>query len=187
MDQYDFSRLAVLVVDDSYHMRRLVKTILEAFGCTNIYEAESGPDALDLLAKMPIDVVVLDWLMDPMDGIETTRRIRSGGEVHNPYVPVIMLTGHTTMSCILAAREAGVTEYLAKPVTPKGLMSRLQLVIEKPRPFVRTSVFFGPDRRRKDSSFYRGPERREDEKKPAQKTADEANMFEIEDSAEDAA
>ena len=180
MDTYDFSRLSVLIVDDSVHIRRLVRAILHAFGCRDIYDAPTGTRALKELRSNQIDVIILDWMMEPMDGIELTRRIRTGEGIPNPYVPIIMLTGHTTMNCILQARESGVTEYLAKPITPKGLMSRLRMVIAKPRPFVRTPVFFGPDRRRKDSSFYQGPERREDE-------INTKDTYELDDKTENAA
>ena len=180
MDNYDFSRLSVLVVDDSPHIRRLVHAILHAFGCRDIYEAPNGKRALKELRSGQIDIAIIDWTMEPMDGIRLTKLIRAGEDIPNPYIPIIMLTGHTTMNCILEAREAGVTEYLAKPITPKGLMSRLQMVIAKPRPFVRTPVFFGPDRRRKDSSFYTGPERRDDE-------LEEKNKFELDDETENAA
>ena len=177
METYDFSRLSVLIVDDSTHIRRLVRAILVAFGCKHIHEASDGPKALSQLRGSNIDVIIMDWMMDPMDGIELTKTIRSSDSLPNPYIPIIMLTGHSTMNCILEARESGVTEYLAKPITPKGLMDRLQLVIAKPRPFVRTKTFFGPDRRRKDSSFYRGPKRREDD----------GGMIEIDDLEGDAA
>ena len=179
MQSYDYSRLSVLVVDDSPHMRRLVRTVLLAIGCTHerVHEAADGDSALNILRSHQVDVVFLDWMMRPTDGINLTRTIRAGGNVPNPYVPIIMLTGHTTRSSILAARDAGVTEYLAKPVTANGIVSRLQMIVEKPRPFVRTPSFFGPDRRRKDSSFYRGPERREDE------LADH-DVFELDDDEE---
>lgn len=162
MQSYDFSRLSVLVVDDSPHIRRLVRAVLHAIGCRAIHEASDAEAALHALRTHQIDAVILDWMMRPVDGLALTRTIRRGDDVPNPYVPIIMLTGHTTRASILAARDAGVTEYLAKPVTAGGILSRLQMIIENPRPFVRTPSFFGPDRRRKDSSFYKGPERRED-------------------------
>ncbi len=176
MENYDFSRLSVLVVDDNVHIRRLVRTILEAFGCGNISEAATAADALRILSQENIDIVILDWVMPEVDGLELTRVIRKGDDVPNPYIPIIMLTGLAERRRIIEARDAGVTEFLAKPVAPKSLMSRLKMIIEKPRPFVRTQVFFGPDRRRKDSSFYNGPERREEEK-------EKGDVFEIDDNA----
>jgi len=178
MDNYDFSRLSVLIVDDSAHIRRLVRAILLAFGCKDVYDAPNANKALAELRSVHIDVIILDWLMEPMDGIELTKLIRNSDTLPNPFIPIVMLTGHSTMNCILQARESGVTEYLAKPITPKGLMDRLKLVIDRPRPFVRTKSFFGPDRRRKDSSFYRGPKKREE---------DEGATIELDDAAGDAA
>ncbi len=78
----------------------------------------------------------------------------------NPFVPVIMLTGHTHIDHVRQARDAGVNEFLAKPVSVKAIMTRLISVIEHPRPYVRTKAYFGPCRRRRGADEYRGPERR---------------------------
>jgi len=180
MDAYDYSRMTVLVVDDNCHMRQLVRTILYAFGCKEVFDAADGSQALHMLQAHQIDIMIVDWMMQPMDGIELTLAVRKGDVVPNPYLPIIMLTAHTTRENILKAREAGVTEYLAKPLTPKSMLARLQAIIGNPRPFVRTAHFFGPDRRRKDSSFYTGPERRE-ENTPGK------DLFELDDMEEDAA
>jgi len=182
MYMYDFSRLRVLIVDDSAPVRRLVRTILRAFGCRDICDVPDGYQAIDMLRRFEFDVVLVDWLMDPIDGIEVTKTIRMGEDIRNPYIPVIMLTGHTTRSSLATAREAGITEYLVKPVTPEGLMARLQAVIEKPRPFVRTATFFGPDRRRSHSGVYYGPERRHDMLHAGGK-----NTYVLDDTAKDAA
>ena len=180
MKAYDFSRLNVLVADDCSHMRQLVRTILYAFGCLNVYDAADGTQAISMLQKHQVDILIVDWMMTPMDGIELTKNIRTADVAPNPYLPIIMLTAHTRMQNILQAREAGVTEYLAKPLTPRSLLTRLHMVIDNPRPFVRTARFFGPDRRRKNSSFYTGPKRRED----AETAVD---IFELDDMEEDAA
>ena len=74
-----------------------------------------------------------------------------------------MLTGHTSIERVRAARDAGVNEFLAKPVSAKAILTRLISVIEHPRPFVRTKVYFGPDRRRHRDGGYHGPERRASE------------------------
>jgi DNA-binding response OmpR family regulator len=71
-----------------------------------------------------------------------------------------MLTGHTSVERVRLARDAGVNEFLAKPVSVKAMLTRLTAVIEHPRPFVRTKVYFGPCRRRRGADEYRGPERR---------------------------
>ena len=162
MSGYRFDRLKLLVVDDSVHMRKLVITILQAFGVVQIYEADSGSRAWTVLRESNPDIVVLDWVMDGMSGLELVQMIRTNPQSPNPFMPVIMLSGHTSADHVLQARDTGVNEFIAKPVSVKTMMARLVAVIENPRPYVRTSVYFGPCRRRRGAEEYRGPERRAD-------------------------
>jgi two-component system, chemotaxis family, chemotaxis protein CheY len=165
MSGYRFDRLKVLVVDDNVHMRKLVVTILQAFGVIQIQEAEAGQRAWTVLREFNPDIVVLDWVMEGMSGLDLVQMIRSDPQSPNPFVPVIMLTGHTSLDHVMQARDAGVNEFIAKPVSVKTMMSRLVSVIESPRPFVRTNGYFGPCRRRRGAEEYRGPERRAETKK----------------------
>jgi CheY-like chemotaxis protein len=160
MSGYRFDRLKVLVVDDNQHMRKLVSTILQAFGVIQIFEAADGNRAWTMLREANPDVIVLDWMMEGMTGIELVKMIRTSPQTPNPFVPIIMLTGYTQIDHVRIARDSGVNEFLAKPVSVKALMSRLVSVIEHPRPFVRTKAYFGPCRRRRGKDEYRGPERR---------------------------
>ncbi|HJT42812.1 MAG TPA: response regulator [Rhizomicrobium sp.] len=160
MGDYRFDRLKVLVVDDNVHMRKLVTTILQAFGVVQIMEADSGDRAWASLRDTNPDVVVLDWVMEGMSGLDLIRMIRTNPQAPNPFVPVIMLTGHTSLDHVRQARDAGVNEFIVKPVSVKTMMSRLVAVIEQPRPYVRTGGFFGPCRRRRSADEYHGPERR---------------------------
>jgi CheY-like chemotaxis protein len=159
MSGYRFDRLKILVVDDNAHMRKLVVTILQAFGVIQIYEAGDGQRAWAVLRESNPDIVVADWVMEGMSGLDLVKMIRGNAQAPNPFVPVIMLTGHTHIDHVRQARDAGVNEFLAKPVSVKALMSRLVAVIEQPRPYVRTGAYFGPCRRRRGDE-YRGPERR---------------------------
>ncbi|HEX2758953.1 MAG TPA: response regulator, partial [Rhizomicrobium sp.] len=115
MSGYRFDRLKVLVVDDNAHMRKLVTTILQAFGVVQIYEAENGQRAWSVLRESNPDVLVLDWVMDGMSGIELVQMIRTNPQTPNPFVPVIMLTGHPSIDHVRQARDAGVNEFIAKP------------------------------------------------------------------------
>ena len=160
MSGYRFDRLKILVVDDNQHMRKLVITILQAFGTTQIFEAPDGEHAWDVLRVTNPDVVMLDWQMEGMNGLDFARMVRTSPNSPNPFVPIIMLTGHTHVDHVRLARDAGVNEFLAKPVSVKAILTRLISVIEHPRPFVRTKTYFGPCRRRRASDEYRGPERR---------------------------
>lgn len=166
MSGYRFDRVRVLVVDDNVHMRKLVMTILQAFGVQQIGEADSGEHAWTVLRETNPDVVVLDWVMEDMSGLDLIQMIRTNPQAPNPFVPVIMLTGHTSLDHVRQARDAGVNEFIAKPVSVKTMMSRLVAVIEQPRPYVRTGFYFGPCRRRRAGDF-NGTERRVDSSKQA--------------------
>ena len=84
MSEYRFDRLRVLVVDDSVHMRKLVTTILQAFGVTQIAEADSADRAWQSLRNTNPDVIVLDWVMEGMSGLELIRMIRTNPQAPNP-------------------------------------------------------------------------------------------------------
>ncbi len=143
-------------------MRALIRDILYSFGISNIQTAPEGSKAYAELRHFPADIVLTDWEMDPLDGIDFTRMVRTSPDSPNPFVPIIMLTAHSSLERVIEARDVGVTEFLAKPVTARELYSRLVTVIEKPRQFVRASEYFGPDRRRTVKDFM-GEERRGDE------------------------
>ena len=116
--------------------------------------------ALKVLEERTIDLILTDMVMSPMDGIEFTYKVRNAPDSPNPFVPVIMITGHAERSRVMQARDAGVTEFLAKPISAKGLYQRIMNVVTNPRPFIKTKNYFGPDRRRNVNSSYVGPERR---------------------------
>jgi len=160
MSGYRFDRLKVLVIDDNPHMRRLVVTVLQAFGTVHLFEAPDAERGWALMNELNPDVIVLDWMLPGMNGLEFAERVRTAADSPNPFVPIIMLTGHTQVEHVRLARDAGITEFLAKPVSVNGLYTRLVAVIEHPRPFVRTKVYFGPCRRRRNQDDYHGPERR---------------------------
>jgi two-component system, chemotaxis family, chemotaxis protein CheY len=155
------AKLKVLVVDDNQHMTSIVKTILRGFGVKDSFEAHNADDALDLLRSQPVDLIVLDYAMDPVDGPQLARMIRTGPESSHTFAPIIMLTAYAEKSKVEAARDAGVTEFSAKPVSAAELYRKVRVAINAPRSFIRTPLYFGPDRRRRDDLSYDGKERRE--------------------------
>lgn len=154
-------KLAFLVVDDNANMVQIVKTILKNFGVVHMYEAKDVAEAFSLVRQYAIDIVVLDYNLGFMDGVEFVKLMRTATDSPNPYLPIIMLTAYTEHHRVLTARDAGVTEFCAKPVTAIEVYRKIAEVIERPRSFVRTNTYFGPDRRRHDAEFS-GPERRRD-------------------------
>jgi two-component system chemotaxis response regulator CheY len=158
-----FESLKVLVVEDNQHMRSLLRSLLNSLGVREVYEAGNGGAALDVLREKKCDLILSDLAMQPMDGLEFTRDVRSSDKSSNPFVPIIMITGHTEKHRVMAARDAGVTEFLAKPITAQSLFSRIAEIVERPRAFVRADSYFGPDRRRRTVENYAGPWRRHDD------------------------
>ncbi len=159
MADLDLSDLRILIVDDYPPMRAILKVMLKALGVRHIGEADDGLAAIDEMNGFHADIVIADYRMVPMDGVELTLRIRAGTAGIDPFTPVVMVSGHSEKSRIFQARDAGVTEFLVKPISATYLYYRLRAVIENPRPFIRSPDFFGPDRRRRAMDF-EGPDRR---------------------------
>ena len=160
MIHIEFNRLRLLVIDDNPHMRRIIRTLLHGFGARDVFEAEDGATGLDAFTHNIPDIVLIDWAMPVFDGLELTKMIRQADSNANPFVPIIMITGHTEKNRVTAARDSGITEFLAKPISAKALYQRIVNVIAHPRPFIKTKTYFGPDRRRNTNPNYAGPERR---------------------------
>ena len=163
MSGMGFQSLKALIVDDNIHMRALLRALLEAAGVGDIAEATNGAAALGLLRDRKSELVLTDMSMKPMDGIDFTRAIRNSETSPSPFIPIIMITGHTEKYRVEAARDVGVTEFLAKPITAATLFSRMAEIMERPRGFVRAEGYFGPDRRRHRDETYVGPWRRHDD------------------------
>lgn len=164
MFRVEYHRLRFLVVDDNTYMRRIIKTLLHGFGAREVFELEDGASALDAFASHVPDIVFTDWEMPLINGIDMTKLMRASDNSVNPYVPIIMVTVHSERHRVLEARDAGVTEFLVKPLSARIVHQRVLSVIANPRPFIRTDSFFGPDRRRTKAAVnYDGPERRSGE------------------------
>jgi CheY-like chemotaxis protein len=161
--RYDL--LKILLVDDNHYMRVLLAEILRAIGVKEIYEANDGAEGLQMMRDHTIDIVMTDLSMQPLDGIDFVRLLRNSPDSPNQMCPVIMITGHSTYARVHEAREAGVNEFLAKPLTARGVIERLHQVVDNPRQFVRSDDYFGPDRRRRADPNYNGPWRRSDDDK----------------------
>ncbi|MCA3565300.1 MAG: response regulator [Methylocystis sp.] len=160
MFSVECSRLRFLIVDDNNHMRRIIRALLHGFGIREAYEAEDGAAGLEAFSSYSPDIVITDWAMPIFDGIELTRMIRQPETSSNPYVPIIMVTGHAERRRVSEARDAGVTEFLVKPISAKALHQRIVSVVMIPRPFIKTATYFGPCRRRTPNPSYTGIERR---------------------------
>jgi two-component system chemotaxis response regulator CheY len=116
----------VLVVDDVLAMRRIIKTALNDLGFENIREAKNGQIALDELKRKKADLVVLDWNMPVMSGIDLLRAIRVDEELK--FTPVLMVTAEANPENLMEAVKAGVNNYIVKPFSTKTLQEKLNKI-----------------------------------------------------------
>lgn len=144
----------VLIIDDEYLTRKVLRALLQSAGIVDIHDAADGPSGLEAIRTLAPDIVLLDWEMPGMDGAEVTRRVRSPHSFLYPNVPIIMLTCHGERSRVLEAMRLGVHEFLLKPVSMSALLARIVSVLSKPRPMVRRGDYYGPEPRQ--GSAYKG-------------------------------
>lgn len=156
MVRIDFNRLRLRQRAHAAHSAHAATRLRHA----RVYEAEDGAAGLEAFIHYMPDIILADWVMPIFDGLELTQMIRQPGANSNPYVPIIMLTGHSEKKRVMSARDAGVTEFLCKPISAKALYERILNVVANPRPFIKSKTYFGPDRRRGVNPNYVGPERR---------------------------
>jgi len=154
-----FAGLVALVVEDNRNMLRLFARLIRGYGFETVLSAHDGLEALAAMRTAPVDIVICDYNMAPMDGLEYVRLVRRGSASPNPLVPIIMVTAHADLIRIKEARDAGITEILVKPVSNEALFKRIKSVLITPREFIHAGGYVGPDRRRRQNEFA-GRERR---------------------------
>ncbi len=162
MKAYDISKLSFLIVEPNKHMVELVRMVLHEFkvDISNVMVATNCHTAYEVFRSVVPDLVITEWSLPDKTGLEFIQMIRTDKESPNPYVPIIMLTSHAEKKNVVMARDHGVTEFLSKPLTISGLYSRIVAVIERPRSFVKSEAYSGPDRRRHKDPYFTGPWRR---------------------------
>ena len=121
--------MRILVVDDSSTMRRIIINTLTKLGHTEILEAGNGREGLDRLANAEVDVVITDWNMPEMSGIEFIRNIRASDKLKN--LPVLMVTTNAAKDDIVEALRAGVNNYVVKPFTPETIKEKIEAILAK--------------------------------------------------------
>jgi CheY-like chemotaxis protein len=139
----DLSNVHFLVADDSRFMRRLVVSVLKAFGVRQIEEASTGQEAYDGIQLGHFDIVLLDWEFPDRSGESVMRAIRKPNHP-GAFQTVIMMSGHDEQRRIERALRFGVNGYVAKPVAPATLYAQIRQTILNPRPYLRTEHYFGP-------------------------------------------
>jgi two-component system chemotaxis response regulator CheY len=136
--------LVVLVIDDIIGMRSIMKAVLRALGFLVIRQANDAVEALKIIPDIKPDLIITDIKMPVIDGVTFVRNLRA--DESNPFseVPIIVATGHTEERHVKACLEAGVDQFLAKPITGKALADRITRALSPRRQFIRTGDYNGP-------------------------------------------
>jgi CheY-like chemotaxis protein len=159
MARFDFSRLSVLVVEDSAFMRSLLVNVLRGLGVDRVLVAEDGEQAIHIMrptgavdsmvGTTGVDLVLCDYFMPTVDGTMFLRWLRRSDQSPDRFLPVIMVSAAADAEVLFTARDAGMDEFIAKPFAPAALAQRIISVAENPRPYIYAKGYFGPNRRRK--------------------------------------
>ncbi len=164
MRDFDLSPLSFLVVDDNSHMISILRELLRALGAGTVHDARDAADAFEIVRSSPIDVAIVDYLMEPLDGLDFIRLIRTAKDSYDPELPILLLTAHTERGRIKEARDAGASDVVQKPISAHRLYQRIQAVLQADRRFIKAPHYTGPDRRRLRSTPHAGPDRRGESK-----------------------
>ncbi len=177
----DLKKMKVLVVDPNAFMRGVVADSLRRLMVTNIMAAASAVEAFTVGRAFKPDVVFVEWDAGRMSGLEFTREVRRNTTGVSRETPIILLAGVIDHDQLMSARQAGINEFLLKPVSAQGVLSRIEEVVLRPRKFIDSRNYVGPCRRRKDDPNYAGPWRRLTDEPPQKATSEMAkeNAFKL--------
>lgn len=120
--------MSILIVDDYKTMLRVIRNLLGQIGFKNVDEATDGAMALELMKSKKFDLVISDWNMEPMTGLDLLKSVRAGND-HHSKVPFIMVTAESKAENVVAARQAGVSNYIIKPFSAETLKGKLMTVL----------------------------------------------------------
>lgn len=158
-------KLKILLVEDHDAHATTITAMLQAFGIRRIDRADDAEAAVRLLrAGTLYDVMLCDFNLGSINGLSLVKAVRQNDKLTNRYMPIVMVTGDAKPERIVAAREAGVNNFLSKPVDAAVLLRVIQAILNNPRAFVETKTYFGPDRRNRQAEGMHG--RRSDDRTP---------------------
>jgi CheY-like chemotaxis protein len=174
-------RMKVLIVDPNAYMRGVVADSLRRLTVTNISATASAVEAFTTGRTFKPDIIFVDWDAGRMSGLEFTREVRRNTTGMSRETPIILLAGVIDHDQLMSARQAGINEFLLKPVSAQGVLSRIEEVVLRPRKFIDSRNYVGPCRRRKQDPEFAGPWRRLTDEPPQKATNELAkeNAFKL--------
>ncbi len=173
--------MKVLIVDPNAYMRGVVADSLRRLSVSNIAAAASSMEAFHVGRMFKPDIVFVDWDAGRMSGLEFTREIRRNTTGIARETPIILLAGAIDHDQLMSARQAGINEFLLKPVSAQGVLSRIEEVVLRPRKFIDSRNYVGPCRRRKEDPNFAGPWRRLTDEPPTKVATEQSkeNAFKL--------
>jgi len=153
------SPFKILVVEPNPLMRRITRSILQLLGARKVIDTDNINNAASFIMQGDIDIIICEWYLVASYGVDLIRWLRrEKSDVR--FTPFIMVTSQTLLENVTTARNAGITEFVAKPFSARSLIARIREVVERPRPFVSIGRYFGPDRRRRAGVMEENTDRR---------------------------
>lgn len=156
------NNLNIMIVDTDYRLAALMKNILFGLGCQTVTTLRDAPEAIAFLDENPIDIILTENRLKSMSGLQLAGRVRSSKNPEHRALPVILMSAQSDREHVTQARDAGINEYMLKPFCAKSLLERIYQLIEKPRGFVISTYYVGPDRRYMPQNDNQPQEKRSD-------------------------
>ena len=170
MAVYNLERVNLILVEDNRYVRHVLQDMLRQFRFGRITALNDGAEVIEymksvhapteVMGSVTVDMILSDLVMSPINGLLFLRWIRTAKESPNRFVPFVMLSGAADREYVTAARDLGVTEFIAKPFSATSVYKHILEVIDYPRQYVTTQTDFGPDRRRRRKPPPGGEEQR---------------------------
>jgi CheY-like chemotaxis protein len=147
MAETSLNDLTVLIIEDNDRIRGPLMHMVHDFGVRSVITADDCEHGLSVLRDKPVDLIISDFAMGPVNGLDFARRLRRGEEGPHRGIPIIMLAAPEEQALAHQASEIGINEFLCKPVSPSSLYSLMLTITADPREFVDIETYTGPDRR----------------------------------------
>ena len=168
MKKINLGRTRLLLVDPNPDSLELTSGMLAMTGAQSVRKLTTTTQAIEALRQGPFDIVITEETTAPLNGLEFTAYLRTSEMSPNRRIPILLMAAHADSAYVARARDHGVTEFLVKPLSIDRLLHRLTVMVARPRPFIDSESYFGPDRRRRDGIVYSGTERRRSENRSAE-------------------
>lgn len=167
MSENALSDIRALLVNDSDHVSSLLRVVLSAAGIRDVTIMADVDAALEFMKESSPDLALVDIELDTGSGLDFVRKVRQDEDGPNRYLPIVVVTAHSSRRWVMDAIRTGANEFVGLPLSPARLIERIHFAVFVGRPFVTTADYFGPCRRRFADPGYGGPERRSEASREA--------------------